>query len=220
VSTDDFAAAAFPFGTSREIDLGYATVRATRLTYVGELGWELLVPVEFTVGVYDALLAAGAPLGLRNAGTYAMEGLRLEKGYRAWGRELSPDVNPWEAGLGFAVRMEKPGGFRGHAALLATRAAECRRRVVSLVVEAAHTNLWGGELVLRDGLPAGFVTSAAFGHTLGLPVALGLITRTDGPVDTAWIDAGDWSIDLAGDRYAARVSLRAPYDPSGSRVRA
>jgi len=149
-----------------------------------------------------------------------MEGLRLEKGYRAWGRELTPDVNPWEAGLGFAVRMDKPGGFRGRAALLAARVAECRRRVVSLVVEAPHTNLWGGELVLRDGVPAGFVTSAAFGHTLGLPVALAQVTRTDAPVDAAWIDAVAWTIDLAGDRYAARVSLRAPYDPSGTRVRA
>ena len=99
VSTANFSTAGFPFGTSREIDVGYATVRATRLTYVGELGWELYVPVEFTVGVYEALMAAGRGLGIANAGYYAIDSLRLEKGYRAWGRELSPDINPYEAGL-------------------------------------------------------------------------------------------------------------------------
>ena len=93
------------------------------------------------------------------------------------------------------------------------------RRVVSLVIDAAHTNLWGGELILRDGAPAGFITSAAFGHTVGRPVALGIVTRADGAADKAWIEAGRYEIDLAGERYAATVSLRAPYDPEGSRVR-
>ncbi len=119
VSTADFSPPSFPFGTSRVIDVGYATVRATRLTYVGELGWELYVPVEFAVGVYEALFAAGGDLGIANAGYYAIDSLRLEKGYRAWGRELSPDITPYEAGLGFAVKLGKPGGFRGRDALAA-----------------------------------------------------------------------------------------------------
>ena len=114
-----FFAGGFSFGISREIDVGYATVRATRLTYVGELGWELYVPVEFAVGVYELLMAAGKELGIANAGYYAIDSLRLEKGYRAWGRELSPDINPYEAGLGFAVKLDKPGGFRGRDALAA-----------------------------------------------------------------------------------------------------
>src|SRR5512139_3486809 len=151
VSTDDFTSEAFPFATSREIDLGYATVRATRLTYVGELGWELYTPVEFAVGVYETLLAAGRELGVANAGYYAIDSLRLEKGYRAWGRELSPDITPYEAGLGFALKLDKPGEFRGQRTLQALRqaggAAAVTRRVVSLVVDAAHTNLWGGELI-------------------------------------------------------------------------
>src|SRR5512139_2182019 len=151
VSTDDFSNEAFPFGTSREIDLGYATVRATRLTYVGELGWELYVPVEFAVGVYEQLLEAGRDLGLVNAGYYAIDSLRLEKGYRAWGRELTPDITPYEAGLSFALKLDKPGEFRGQRTLQALRqaggAAAVTRRVVSLVVDAAHTNLWGGELI-------------------------------------------------------------------------
>lgn len=221
VSTADFSNAGFPFGTSREIDLGYATVRATRLTYVGELGWELYVPVEFAVGVYETLWRAGADLGLRDAGYYAIDSLRLEKGYRAWGRELTPEITPFEAGLAFAIDWDRD--FRGRAALQAQKdaggAAAVRRRVVSLVVDAPGTNLWGGELVLRDGAPAGFVTSAAFGHTLGLPVALALITHTNGAADRAWLDAGRYEIDLAGERYTARVSLRAPYDPDSARVK-
>jgi len=219
VSNDDFASEAFPFGTSREIDLGYATVRATRLTYVGELGWELYTPVEFAVGVYETLLAAGRDLGVANAGYYAIDSLRLEKGYRAWGRELSPDITPYEAGLGFAVALDKPGGFKGQSKLAALKGQVPSRRVVSLVVDAPHTNLWGGELVLRDGAPAGFVTSAAFGHTIGRPVALGIVNAGNAPLTKEWLDAGRWEIDLAGDRHMAAVSLKAPYDPASLRVR-
>jgi 4-methylaminobutanoate oxidase (formaldehyde-forming) len=223
VSTGRFDNAAFPFGTSQLIELGYATVRATRLTYVGELGWELYVPVEFAGAAYDEIVAAGDDLGLRNAGYYAVDSLRLEKGYRAWGRELTPDINPFEAGLAFAVDWDK-GDFRGRTALEALRAAggaaAMKRRVVSLVVDAPHTNLWGNELILRDGTPAGFVTSAAFGHTLGRPVALGLVTSLGGPADQAWLGSGKWEVDLAGERFSTVVSLRAPYDPAGQRVRA
>jgi len=220
VSTAQLDNLAFPFGGSRQIDLGYATVRATRITYVGELGWELYVPVEFAVGVFETLVAAGSRFGLKHAGYYAIDSLRVEKGYRAWGRELSPDVNPYEAGLGFAVRLDKPGGFVGRDALARIKAAGVRRRVVSIVVDAPQTNLWGGELILRDGVPVGFVTSAAFGHTVGKPVALGLVTRSDGLADTGWIESGAYTIDLAGERFAAQVSLSAPYDASGLRVRA
>jgi 4-methylaminobutanoate oxidase (formaldehyde-forming) len=167
-------------------------------------------------------MQAGQAFGIANAGYYAVDTLRLEKGYRAWGRELSPDINPYEAGLAFAIDWDK-GEFRGRRALMALReaggAAAVSRRVVSLVIDAAHTNLWGGELILRDGAPAGFITSAAFGHTVGCPTALGIVTRADGAADKAWIEAGRYEIDLAGERYAATVSLRAPYDPEGSRVR-
>ena len=222
VSTADFSNAAFPFGTSQEIDLGYATVRATRLTYVGELGWELYTPVEFAVGVYEQLMQAGRDLGLVNAGYYAIDSLRLEKGYRAWGRELTPDINPYEAGLGFAVRLDKATDFRGRAALQALKDAgganAMARRVVSLVVDAPHTNLWGGELILRNNSPAGFVTSAAFGHTLGTPVALGILSNAHGAADKTWIEAGTYQVDLAGERYAARVSLKAPLDSAAARA--
>ena len=125
---------AFPFGTSREIDLGYATVRATRITYVGELGWELYVPAEFAVGAYEDLVAAGEDLGLANAGYYAIESLRLEKAYRAFGRELTPDYNPAEAGLLFACKLKTDIPFLGRDALERARADGPRRRLVSLVL--------------------------------------------------------------------------------------
>ena len=134
---------------------------------------------------------------IANAGYYAIDSLRLEKGYRAWGRELSPDINPYEAGLGFAVKLDKPGGFRGRDALAAVdRTRSVKRRIVSLVIDAPHTNVWGNELILRNGEPVGSITSAAFGHTIGKPVALGLITRTDGVADRAWIESGQYEIDL------------------------
>jgi 4-methylaminobutanoate oxidase (formaldehyde-forming) len=223
ISTADLSNEAFPFATSRIIDVGYATVRATRLTYVGELGWELYTPVEFAVDVYERLMTAGAEFGVVNAGYYAIESLRLEKGYRAWGRELSPDINPYEAGLAFATKLDKPGGFRGCEALAALKAgggsAAARRRVVSIVVDAPHTNLWGNELILRDGESVGFVVSAAFGHTIGKPVALGIVTNPQGAATADWLQAGRYEIDLAGKRYSAAVSLKAPYDPESRRVK-
>ena len=219
VSTDDFTNDGFPFATSREIEVGYATVRATRLTYVGELGWELYTPVEFAVGVFQALHEAGRELGAANAGYYAIDSLRLEKGYRAWGRELTPDIHPYEAGLGFAVALDKPNGFRGRERLTAVRGQPLARKIVSLVVDAPHTNLWGGELILCEGAPVGFVTSAAYGHTIGKPVALGIVSRSDEAVDAAWLAGGRFEIDLAGERYAAAASLKAPYDPSSLRVK-
>jgi len=222
VSTARFDSESFPFGTSRLIDVGYATVRATRLTYVGELGWELYTPVEFAAAVQEELLRAGADLGLRQAGYYAIDSLRLEKGYRAWGRELSPDINPFEAGLGFAVSWDK-GEFRGRTRLQVLReaggSAAVQRRIVSLLIDAPQTNLWGNELILRDGEAAGFVTSAAFGHTIGQPVALGLVQSRNRPADADWLASGKWQIDLAGTQYSAAVALRAPLDASAARSR-
>ncbi len=220
VSKADWSTAAFPFGASREVDIGHATVRATRLTYVGELGWELYVPVEFAVGVYETLRRAGAAFGLADAGYYALDSLRIEKGYRAWGRELTPDVNPFEAGLAFACKLDKNLPFRGRDALLRIRAEGVRRRLVVLTVDAPEAMLWGGEAILRDGQPAGFVTSAAYGHTLGRPVALGMIGRDEAAIAADTIAAGRYEIDLAGTLLPARVHLRAPVDPAGARVKA
>ena len=202
-----------PLGQSTEISIGYARVRATRMTYVGELGWELLVPTEFALGVYDALFSAGEPLGLRDAGYYALDSLRIEKGYRAFGRELGPDVSPVEAGLVFATKVGSEIDFIGRSALIAererVRANGPRRRVVSLVVGSAEPMLWGGELLLRDGQPAGQVTSAAWGATVGSSVGLGYV-RADVPVAQAWLDTAEWTVDVAGKQWPVKATLKAP----------
>lgn len=219
LSSADLSNAGFPFATIREIDIGYATAYANRMTYVGELGWELIVPTEFAVGIYEALHEAGSEFGLIDAGYYALDALRIEKGFRAWGRELTPDISPWQAGLGFAVAMDKPGGFIGRDALVETKPSAPARRVVLCTLDDAEPMLWGGELILRDGKPVGEVRSAAYGHTLGRSVALGLIENEAG-VDAAFLTGGRFEIDLAGVRHAATAHLRSPYDPKSERVKA
>jgi glycine cleavage system aminomethyltransferase T len=215
---------AFPFGSSREIDLGYATVRATRITYVGELGWELYVPAEFAVGAYEDLMAAGADLGLVNAGYYAIESMRLEKAYRAFGRELTPDYNPVEAGLLFACKLRTGIPFLGRAAVEQARADGPRRRLVSLVLPDPpdpDVMIWGGELVLRDGVAVGQVTSGAWGEALGACVGLAYIRHPAGHVLTPDLArAGDYQVNVGGRLYPAAVSLRPPFDPAGDRIKA
>jgi 4-methylaminobutanoate oxidase (formaldehyde-forming) len=220
VSRADFSNQAFPFATIREIDLGHATVLAARRSYMGELGWELYVPAEFAVTVFETLQEGGAPLGLRDCGYYAIESLRLEKAYRAWGRELTPDDTPWQAGLGWTVKLDKPGGFVGREALIEARNQPLARRLVSIVLEDREPLLWGGETLLRNGKPVGDLTSAAYGHTIGASVGLGYVRRGDGqPIDIAWLESGHFEVDLAGVTLRAKASLRPPYDPTGARMK-
>jgi 4-methylaminobutanoate oxidase (formaldehyde-forming) len=220
VSSADFSNEGFAFATIREVGVGHATVLASRRTYMGELGWELYVPVEFAVTVFETLHEAGAELGLRDAGYYAVETLRLEKGYRAWGRELTPDDTPFQAGLGWAVKLDKPGGFIGQKALVEAKAKPLARRLVSVVVEDSEPLLWGGETLLRDGRPVGDLTSAGYGHTVGASVGLGYVRREDGAaIDAAWLESGRFEVDLAGTRLKSKVSLRCPYDPAGARIK-
>ncbi|MEA2876149.1 MAG: hypothetical protein QOF14_1345 [Hyphomicrobiales bacterium] len=210
--------AAFPFGAIREITIGSPNVWASRRTYVGELGCELYVPTEYAGGVYDALMEAGRDLGVRNAGYYALESLRLEKGYRAWGRELTPDYNPFEAGLSFAVKLGK-GDFIGRDALLAAKGKPPARRLLSFVALSPDTPIaHGGELILRKGEPVGEVTSAAYGHTVGGIVALGYAATAGARVDDAWL-AARFEIDIAGERVPVRASLKAPYDPANAKLK-
>jgi sarcosine dehydrogenase len=219
VSKADFSNDAFSFATIREIGVGYATVLASRRTYMGELGWELFVPVEFAATAFEALHHAGHEFGLRDMGYYAIEGLRLEKGYRAWGRELTPDDTPWQAGLGWAVKLDKPD-FIGRKALLEAKGKPLTRRLVSVVLADPEPLLWGGEALLRDGRPVGDLSSAAYGHTVGAAVGLGYVTRADGQaIDAAWLEQGRFEVDLAGLRLEARLSLRCPYDPAGARIK-
>ena len=220
LSSADLSNDAFPFATSREISVGYATLRATRLTYVGELGWELFVPSEFAVGVYEDLVAAGGDLGLVDAGYYAINSLRLDKGYRAFGSDLTPAYTPLEAGLRFTCKLKTPIDFIGRTALESAVVEGARRRLVSLRVADPDIMLWGGELVLHDGGPAGQVTSAAWSSTCGSAVGLAYVWRNDrGPLNTAELTSGAWEV-VAGDAAAPiDVQLGAFYDPTSARVK-
>ncbi|MDT7679467.1 MAG: hypothetical protein QOD82_7369 [Pseudonocardiales bacterium] len=216
----DLSDAAFPFGTSRPISLGYSTVRATRITYVGELGWELYVPAEFAVGVYEDLMAAGADFGVARGGYYAIESLRLEKGYRAFGRELTPNDNPVEAGLLFACKLKTDIDFLGRVAVEKAKADGPRRKVVGFSVGSAEPMLWGGELVLRDGVVAGQVTSAAWGETTGACVGLAYVRSPEhAPLTADWMRTGDYQVNVGGVLHPITVSLKPIYDPDNSRTR-
>ncbi len=215
----DLSDAAFGFGTSREIGLGYATVRATRITYVGELGWELYVPAEFAVGVYEDLMAAGERFGVSRGGYYAIDSLRLEKGYRAFGRELTPSENPVEAGLLFACKLKTDMDFLGRDAVEKARVEGPRKKCVSFRVDDPDAMLWGGELILRDGAVAGQVTSAAWGETSGGCVGLAYLRAGGAVIDVGWIAEGRYQVNVGGALYPITVSLKAPYDPTNTRIR-
>jgi 4-methylaminobutanoate oxidase (formaldehyde-forming) len=215
VAEADLSNTAFPFGTAQRLNVGWATARAIRITYVGELGWELHVPVEQMATVYDALMQAGKDLGVVNAGHYAINSLRLEKGFRAWGAELSPDDTPLEAGLAFAIDWNKE--FLGRAALLKQKQSGWKRQLVTFVLDDPEPLLWGYEPILRDGKPVGYTTSGTYGHTLGGAVGMGYVKNEAG-VDADFIKAGRYEININGKRYPARAYLRPPYDPDRKKI--
>jgi heterotetrameric sarcosine oxidase gamma subunit len=220
LTTADLSDDAFPFGTSQQIALGYATVRATRITYVGELGWELYVPAEFAVGVYEDLIETGERFGVGPGGYYTIESMRLEKGYRAFGRELTPSENPVEAGLLFACKLKTDIEFLGRAAVEKAKAEGPRRKLVGFRVDEPEAMLWGGELVLRDGAVAGQVTSASWGETVGGCVGLAYVRAADDSViDAAWVKAGCYQVNVGGQLYPTSVSLKPIYDPTSTKIR-
>ena len=207
VSPDDLAAIA-P-GHFREIDLGLVRARAARMSYVGGPGLELYVPVEMAAHAYDALRDAGAPLGLADAGYWAIDALRIEAGRRAWGAELGPDETPLEAGLMHAVKLDKPG-FLGREALLRQRGEGARKRLGLFALVDPAAWCWGGEGILRDGAPVGEVTSAGWSVALGRCVAMGYV-RADAPIDRAYVLAGRYEIDIAGTRARATAQAKPPF---------
>ncbi|MDE2296238.1 MAG: FAD-dependent oxidoreductase [Gammaproteobacteria bacterium] len=218
LTPDDLGNAAFPFATSRIIELGHALVRATRITYVGELGWELYVPTEFMVGVYEELSGAGASFGLVHAGYHALNSLRIEKAYRHWGHDITDEETPLEAGLGFAVKFDKPGGFVGRDALLEQRRAGLRRRLVQFKLDSPEPLVYHNEPIWRGDALVGHVRSGMFAHTLGAAVGLGYVSSPDGaPFDS--VGARDYEIEIAGRRYATTASLQPLYDPKNQRIR-
>jgi heterotetrameric sarcosine oxidase gamma subunit len=215
----DLSHAAFPFATSRELVIAAVRCRAVRITYVGELGWEIYAPAGDAGALYDAIWRAGQPFGLVNGGHYAINSLRLEKGYRAWGSDLSMDHTPLEAGLGFAVAWGKSVAFLGGEALRAQRSGPPpAKRMLSFVLEDPEPVLWGGELIFRDRECVGFTTSGAYGHSLGASVALGYVRLAGQPANRAELESGRYEIDVAGRRFAARASMAPPFDPARKRI--
>ena len=215
----DMSPAAFPFGTSQIIDLGYARVRASRITYVGELGWELYIPTECAPAVFDALMQAAPSVGGRLAGYHALNSLRMEKGYRHWGHDISDEDTPLQSGLGFAVAMKKPGGFIGLEALQTQKEAGLTRRLVQFALDDATPLLYHNEPIWRDGAIVGRISSGMFGHHLGKSLGMGYVEcKTQGEAPDAILQ-GKYEIEVAGVRYSAQPSLAPWYDPSSVRIK-
>jgi 4-methylaminobutanoate oxidase (formaldehyde-forming) len=218
LSDTDLSNEAFPYLTAQRIHVGYAPVWAVRVTYVGELGWELHVPTEYAAGVWDDLMAYGAEFGIRPVGLGAMASLRLEKGYRDMGVDIDTTDTPLAAGLGFAVAWDKPGGFVGREALVAARALGApRQRVVSLFVDDPSVDLFGNEPVLCDGKWTGYVRAAAFGHTLGGPVALVQVSSDEG-VTGDWLRAHHFEVSTPSGVFPAQVQIGPFLDPERVRI--
>ena len=219
LTSADMSNEAFPYFTMQEIDIEYALVKALRITYVGELGWELYVPTEFTLHVFDALVEAGETVGLKNAGFQVLNTLRIEKAYRDYGTDIDNTDTPLEVGLGSFVDFDKPGGFIGRDALLRRKEIGFyKSRLVQFLLNDPQPLLYGSEPIYRDGRFVGDIAGAGYGYTLGGSVGLGAVNNKDG-VSVEYVKSGSYEIEVAGIRYPARISLRPMYDPDGIRVR-
>ncbi|MFT3839223.1 MAG: FAD-dependent oxidoreductase [Myxococcaceae bacterium] len=221
ITTADLSNEAFPFRCAREIDIGFARVLCVRITYLGELGYELYIPAEQGVHVYDRLIEAGKKVGLKHAGLKSLGSLRMEKGYRDYGHDIDNTDSVLEAGLGFAVDLKKPGGFLGKEAVLAKKAeGPMKRRLVQVLVKDPEPMMFHAEPIWRNGKRAGYVRAASYGFTLGGAVGLAMIEGHGEVVDPAWLDAGKYEVEIAGKRWPAIVSLKPLYDPEMKKIKA
>ncbi len=216
VTDADVSNAGFRFGHLRQIPIAGAMVRALRITYAGELGWELHMPAADAGAVFDALMAAGAAEDIRPVGYRALESLRLEKGYRAWASDITPNDTPFEAGLGWAVKLKGNADFIGRAALEAAREKPLAKRFAGFVLEDKDAVLVGRETILRDGAPVGYLTSGGYGYTLDCPVGYGYVRNPEG-VSEEFLQRGSYELDVAGERLVARLELGPLLDPENRR---
>lgn len=214
----DMSNTGFPFGRVKRITIAGAPVLALRVTYVGELGWELHIPVEFALSVYDALMRAGQQHGIGNAGYRAIESLRLEKGYRAWGAEIGPDHSPLVAGLGWAVKLKSDTPFQGRAALEAQAAKKLPRLLAGFTTEPSIV-LLGRETIYRDGKRVGWLTSGGYGYTVGRAIGYGYVRDPENGVDRDKVLSGSYELEVATTRVQAEVFLDPLYDPAMSRIK-
>ncbi|MBA2538031.1 MAG: aminomethyl transferase family protein, partial [Deltaproteobacteria bacterium] len=216
----DLSNEAFPFRCAREVGIGYARALCVRITYLGELGYELYIPSEQTLHVYDRLVEMGEKVGLVHAGLKSLASLRMEKGYRDYGHDIDNTDTILEAGLGFAADLKKPGGFLGKDAVVAQKAAgPLKKKLVQILVKDPQPMLFHAEIVHRDGKPIGYLRAASYGHTLGGAVGLAMV-EADVPIDGKWLEAGRWEVDIAGTLYPAIASLKPLFDPENKKIKA
>ena len=219
VTSKDLSHEAFPFRAAAEIDIGFARMLCIRITYLGELGYELYVPTEQALHVYDRIVEAGHSVDLRHAGLKALSSLRMEKGYRDYGHDIDNTDCVLEAGLGFAVDLKRPTSFIGRRAVEARKAAgPLTRRLVQVLLTDPEPMLFHAEVVRRNGVPVGYLRAASYGFTLGGAVGLAMIEAGE-PLDQAYLDGATWEVEIAGRTHPAVASLRPLYDPTMSRVR-
>jgi 4-methylaminobutanoate oxidase (formaldehyde-forming) len=207
----DISHAAFPFMTTRELAVGSVPCLALRVTYVGELGWELYCPTEFGLRLWDTIWEAGQDEGLVAGGYKAVDSLRLEKGYRVWSTDITPEVDPYQAGLGFCVKLDK-GEFIGRSALLEKRERPSATKLACLVLDDPRSVALGSEPVRIDGKVVGRVTSGGYGYTVERSIAYAYIpaaTPVDSPIE----------VDIFGQWISGRVSKEPLYDPAGEKIR-
>ncbi len=219
ITDADVSNAGFPFGHVREIAIAGHTVRALRVTYVGELGWELHVPIAATGEVFDALVEAGKPFEIKPVGYRALESLRLEKGYRAWGSDITPNDSPFEAGLGWAVKLKKDIDFLGRKAAKEMSAKPLGKQLACFTVDDPDVVLLGRETILRDGEPVGYLTSGGHGYTVGKGIGYGYVRKAEG-VSEDFLRSGRYELVVAMENVPAEIHLEPLYDPSSSRVKA
>lgn len=218
-TTDDLSNAAFPFGTARTIAVAGARVTALRITYVGELGWELHIPTEFALTVYDALMAAGAAHGIAPGGYRAIESLRLEKFYRAWGSDIGPDHTPLEAGLRPFVKLKKPIPFLGRVALEAQAAGVLKKRLACFTTDHPGVILLGRETIYRNNVRVGWLTGGGFGHTIGKPIGFGYVRNHEG-VSNEFLTTGTYELEVATLRVPATLHMAPLVDPKMEQIKA
>ncbi|CUH46316.1 Aminomethyltransferase [Ruegeria atlantica] len=219
ISGADLSDEGFPFMTAREIDIGYAVVMAYRVTFIGELGWELHVPATQAVQTYDLIMEAGRDLGVRNAGMQTLNSLRLEKAYLDFGIDVDNTGNPIEAGLGFAVKLDKPGGFIGREALAAIKAKGTpKNRMLQFLLKDPEPLMYGNEMIYLNGKEVGYIQVGGYGHTLGAAVGIGFAEIGE-PLTADVVVTGQWQIEIADEKYDAIASLKPLYDPGMLKIK-
>ncbi len=219
VTERDCSNEAFPFGHAHLLRIAGHDIRALRLTYAGELGWELHVPIEATGEIFDTLMTAGQAYDIAPVGYRALESLRLEKGYRAWSSDITPNDNPFEAGLGWAVKLKTNIDFLGRTAMAEASLSVPKKRFVGFTTDHPGIVLLGRETILRDGHFAGYLTSGGFGYTIALSIGYGYVRNADGVTDD-YLNSGTYELVVATERVPAKVHLAPIYDPRSIRVKA